>query len=337
MSFLNERHIQVVLDGKTSSRHTLNSGVPQGSVLSPTLFLIFIDDPLRLTNNPIHSFADDSTLHSSFSSPSNISPAILHNYRKQSYDSMNADLSLILDWGKTNLVSFNASKTQSCLFSHKKSSLDDRLQFGVGNFIDNTNTLSMLGVNLSSNMCWQDHLRNVSLNAARRLGFLRRCKKFISVNNLYTIYKAFIRPLLEFNSHLWAGAPSSTLNMVDRIQNRAVRILGENQSEPLHSLEHRRTVSCLSLFYRYINGHCSNEICNIMPSFSTPDPRLRSSSTANRFSVVVDRARTQRFYESFIPRTSRLWNLLPDTIFPESYNLPKFKRNLNYYLLQNPL
>ena len=69
-SFLSDRSISVIVDGSTSTPFPINSGVPQGSVLSPTFFLLFINDLLSSTNNPIHSYVDDSTLHSSMSFPS---------------------------------------------------------------------------------------------------------------------------------------------------------------------------------------------------------------------------------------------------------------------------
>merc|ERR1711980_48728 len=107
-----DRSIAVVVDGHCSSSKSIDSGVPQGSVLSPTLFLLFINDLLSLTHCPIHSYADDSTLHfsTSFSRRPNLQE--LTNTRHDAAERLTSDLSLISDWGRTNLVSFNASKTQ---------------------------------------------------------------------------------------------------------------------------------------------------------------------------------------------------------------------------------
>lgn len=189
---------------------------------------------------------------------------------------------------------------------------------------------------MTDSLLWNDHIRSVALGASKRLGFLRRCSRYLSSQNRILIYKAFIRPLLEFNSHLWAGAPSTSLKLVDRIQKRAIRILNCNPNE-LHSLEHRRSVSCLTLFYRYFHGHCSSEIFSIMPARANLAARLRSSVGANRFVVEVERARTSRFSNSFIPRTSRMWNALPDWVFPHFFNVTGFKRNINNYLISHPL
>ena len=99
------------MDGHCSSK-TINSGVPQGSVLSPTLFLLFINDLLNLTQCAIHSHGDAATLH--FSTLHNRRPSQqeLNDSRQDAIERRTFDLSLVSDWGRANLVLFNASKTQ---------------------------------------------------------------------------------------------------------------------------------------------------------------------------------------------------------------------------------
>ncbi len=106
--FLSDRSISAVVDGHCSSPKPINSGVPQGSVLFPTLFLLFIDDLLSKTIYPIHSYADDSTLHYSISF--NRRPTIqeLNDLRMGAIERLASELTIISDWGKRNLVSFNA-------------------------------------------------------------------------------------------------------------------------------------------------------------------------------------------------------------------------------------
>ena len=84
-SFLKDRSLQVAIDGFLSDTFTINAGVPQGSILSPTLFLLYINDLLVKTKNPIFSFADNSTLASSFSLNAQTSAAAAHLRRRQKY------------------------------------------------------------------------------------------------------------------------------------------------------------------------------------------------------------------------------------------------------------
>jgi len=96
-SFLSGRSIAAVVDGHGSSAKPINSGVPQGSVLSPTLFLLFINDLLNLTTCPIHSYADDSTLHVSTAFPSRPTQQEVTNSRSNALERLTSDLSLISD------------------------------------------------------------------------------------------------------------------------------------------------------------------------------------------------------------------------------------------------
>ena len=97
----------------------------------------------------------------------------------------------------------------------------------------------------------------------------------------------------------------------------------------LQSLSHRRLVADLSIFYRYFHGHCSQEIKNIIPDPMRRVRTTRSSTHSHPFQVTLPNPRTLAHKSSFIPRTSQLWNSLPPTSFPESYNLSSFKSNVN--------
>src|SRR5678815_4228150 len=119
-SFLSSRSISAVVDGATSSSFSVNSGVPQGSVLSPTLSLLFIKDLLTCTSNSIHSYADDSTLHSSthFNSVPSFTSRIA--FRLNLSDSILADLDSISGLRRLKLVKFNSLKTQLLQISLSK-------------------------------------------------------------------------------------------------------------------------------------------------------------------------------------------------------------------------
>ena len=95
------------------------------------------------------------------------------------------------------------------------------------------------------------------------------------------------------------------------------------------SSSHRRLVGDLSIFYRYFNGHCSQEIRNIIPVPLRRVRTTRSSTHSQPFQVSLPNPRTLSHKSSFNPRTCNLWNVLPSCCFPESYNLPSFKSNVN--------
>ena len=98
------------------------------------------------------------------------------------------------------------------------------------------------------------------------------------------------------------------------------------------SLKHRRSVASLSIFYRYFHGYCSSELANCMPP-PLPRPRCtRLSTFSHPYSIQLTNARVNQYLHSFIPFTGRLWNSLPDSVFPPSYNLDSFKRGVSRHL-----
>src|ERR1700755_135923 len=106
-SFLSDRSISALVDGATSSSFSVNCGIPHGSVLSPTLFLLFINDLLNCTSNSVHSYADDLTLYSSTHFKSASSFASRVDSRLQLSDSILANVDGISRWSHSNLVKFN--------------------------------------------------------------------------------------------------------------------------------------------------------------------------------------------------------------------------------------
>ena len=163
-SFLSDRFISVVVDGTTSATFGVSSGVPQGSVLSPILFLLFINDLLDCPSALIHAFADDSTLHSSTTFPSQPSTNSRIQSRTTLSDSLNSDLVSISQWGSDNLVKFNASKTQFMPISLSSTPPDIVLTF-ENNEIKPLPSINILGIQVASNLSWREHITNIAKSA----------------------------------------------------------------------------------------------------------------------------------------------------------------------------
>ena len=134
-------------------------------------------------------------------------------------------------------------------------------------------------------------------------------------------------------THLFAGCGEGALNSLDSIQKQFIKLINNpSLTDSLPALSVQRDVSCLCLFYRYFHGNCSDEISSIMPPLSNPARRTRTSEAMHGFTVDVPFARTQKFYDSFLPRTCRLWNFLHPSTFPLNYNLQLFKSSVFKFL-----
>nr|CAH7745265.1 unnamed protein product [Callosobruchus chinensis] len=194
------------------------------------------------------------------------------------------------------MVEFNASKTQYCTLSNKMCPGEHH-------------SFKLLGVSITENMIWHEHVSSIATAAGKKLGYLFRARKFFSPSSLLTLYKAQIRPSLEYCSHICGAAAPTTLSILDAVQRRAIRLIGD-PALPCHRqpLSHRRAVGDLSLFYRYSNGFCSFELTSIIPPLSKPARCTRGTSSSHSKAVVLHTSRTERYARTFIPRVSRAWN-----------------------------
>ncbi|XP_050710739.1 uncharacterized protein LOC126995293 [Eriocheir sinensis] len=285
-SFLSDRSISAVVDGHCSSPKSINSGVPQGSVLSPTLFLLFIDDLLSKTNCPNHSYADDSTLH--YSTSFNRRPTLqeLNDSRLEAAEHLASDLTIISDWGKKNLVSFNASKIQFLHLSTRHNLPNNYPLFFDNTQLSPSSTLNILGLSLTQNLNWKLHISSLTKSASSRLGVLYCLRQFFFPAQLLSIYRGLVRPRMEYASHVWGGSTHTAL--LDRVEAKALRLISSPpHTDSLLPLKFRRNVASLSIFYRYFHADCSSELANCMPP-PLPRPQCtRLSTHAHPYTAFV--------------------------------------------------
>ena len=304
-SFLSDRSIAIRVDGYLSNPHSINSGIPQGSVISTVLFILFINDLLSSTSSSIFSYADDTYLSSSFSSnPQHLAYSDISSYRDTSVSLLTNHLTNVEKWGSDNLVKLDEEKTTHVVISRKHHQ-DFHPVFTNGHKLDISSSITQLGLSISSNLTWKPHVNSIAKHASQKLGFLSRARSYFSPSQLSTICKFQIRPSLEYCSHVWGGAPKSSLHLLDRVQSKAIHLINNpNLTNSLQPLSHRCLVADLSIFYRYFHGYYSQEIKNIIPDPVRRVRITRSSTYSHPFQVTLPNPRTQSHKSSFIPRTS---------------------------------
>nr|CAI5833500.1 unnamed protein product [Callosobruchus analis] len=310
----------------------INAGVPQGSVLSPTLFLLYINELLEITSNPVYSFADDSTLVSCMEPGKSLPSQQTARLRQHHASQINAGIRKVVEWGLVNKVQFNVQKTQATTLTRKSLVGLPTVEM-EGRPIVESPSVKLLEINISNNMSWHDHVFSIAKTESQKLEVLFRCRKLYIPEQLLLLYKAQIRPSLEYCSHVWSCAPKHSLKLLDSIQSRAVRLIDTpNLTRDLDSLEHRRRVAALSLFYRFYQGTCSTQLSQIIIPKAVRKKNTREALCAHPYQVEVATPRTSFLQHSFFWRTSTLWNELPGNLFPDGYNLQRFKTKVHRHL-----
>ena len=323
-SFLRDRSMRVVIDGQSSDTHSLNAGVPQGSVLGPTLFLLFINDlPDQNLKSLIDIFADDTTIYQS------AGPRYSHS---QLASDLSHDLAKIVEWGDRWLITFNAAKTKLLSFHHHRTDHTfPSIQMNGLDLEEQTSFDRLLGLEFTSDLRWNKYITEVSKAVSKMIGSFYRSRKFLSNESILYLYKSQIRPKMEYCSHVWGGAARSSLNILDRLQHRMKYLVGEELYSTLQPLSHRRNVASLSLFYRYFHGKCSDELKDLVPARVVNHHITRSSvaSADHPYLLRVPGCRRNFHARTFFPHTTTLWNSLPPDCFPAQFNLGLFKSNVN--------
>ena len=181
---MNSRKQNFFVNGVLSSQKKLNAGVPQGSVLGPLLFLIYINNIADNLTGKARLFADDTSLSYSSSDLAEIEIVL------------NDDLEKLKVWANKWLIMFNPLKTEVMLISNIFHDYDLRLTY------DNTRlniveTHKHLGIHLSSNNKWTKHIDSVISSASKQVSYLRKLKYQLNKRTLNRLYCTFLGPLLE--------------------------------------------------------------------------------------------------------------------------------------------
>ena len=157
--------------------------------------------------------------------------------------------------------------------------------------------------------------------------------KFFSPEVALYLYKSTICPCMEYCNHVWVGAPSCYLELLDKLQKWICRTVGPSLVACLEPLAHRQNVAGLSLFYRYFFARCSSELAQVAPLPFSRGRFARYCDRLHDFSVTIPRCYKDVHVNSFFPRTARLWNPLPIECFPLTCDLSGFKARINRHLL----
>ena len=304
-SFLDNRSQSVILNGTGSDAIPVPSGVPQGSVLGPLLFLAYINDLPENVKSKVRLFADDTAIYLSLTSVN------------QSITLQN-DLKSLEIWENKWDMEFNPSKCQVIHVTKRKQVIPSRY-FLHGTLLESVSSAKYLGVDISHNLSWDDHVNRITKKANQTLGFLRRNIKVKSESLKANAYKTLVRPQLEYASEVWAPHTKSLVDQIEAVQRRSARWIKSDYGQTssvtsmlnslnLRQLDLRRIDSRLSLMYKITNNLVAIPIDEYLIPLSRP------SRHSHPLSYRLITATTDYYKYSFFPRTVYHWNNLPPDI-----------------------
>ena len=304
-NYLQGRTLQVVVNGQASESLPVEASVPQGSVLGPVLWNVYVDDLLQQLP-AVSAYADDCTL--SFTYPRQDSG--------RAADEVNHQLRVIQEWGERWQVTFAPEKTQAMVVSRSPTAgpaVEGRIRFG-GVPLLLQEAVKILGVEVDRGLRFDGHIKHIAQKASHRVSALRRTAGFLDRTGRLLLYKAQIRPYLEYAALSWMSCAASHIKKLDCIQRRALRLVdaADPPTQPEHesqldSLEHRRDVAGLVVFHKAMVQKIPH-----LAGLRQP-PRVTTQSTRTVLNsgdaVEVPRSHASQHQRTFVGRVSRMWNI----------------------------
>ena len=333
-SYLTDRYQFIQMEDICSDTIGMEVGVPQGSILGPLLFIIYVNDipnASQLLNAIL--FADDTSLFSS------LTTFMVHNVAN--INQINGELDNIFNWLCANKLSLNVSKTKYMIFTNKNDPVphpSEKLKIN-GKKLDLVQEFNFLGIMLDSKLTWEAHAKKVASKISRTLGVLSKVKNYTPACTMKTLYQTLVVPRLNYGIKAWGFAHAKLF----KIQKKAVRIITNSKynahtdpifkREKLLKIEDLFKISCMTLHYKIERAEL-----NVIPiyfktltirnhdihGYATRQTELRPANT--NFKSTRDCLR------SFLPE---LILTFPDNILSQIFKvkLPTFKRLVKDYLI----
>ena len=282
-SFLNRRSQCVNVNGEKSGWKQVLSGIPQGSVIGPILFVIFINDmPEEVIVNYTKMFADDCKLYGTVGSAQD--------------NSIQSDLNNLVKWSEKWQLPFNASKCKVIHFGHKNANTDYYMNDVC---LQTVRSEKDLGVIVDSDLKFHEHTAAASKKANQVLGIIKKSYVTRDARTMSTLYKALVRPHLEYANVIWGPFFKADMEMVEAVQHRATKLIPELRNFPYE--DRLRNLELPSLTYRRRRGDMI-QLYKIMNSMVRIDPKILFTPLSSN---SVTRGHNQKLFKHHAKKIAR--------------------------------
>ena len=313
--YLSDRTQTTIVNNQQSGPRPVTLGVPQGSILGPILFLIYINDLSNVSNifNTI-LFADDSTFYFSGTDPA----ALL--------TTANLELPKLFQWCKTNRLTINANKTNYMIFSNIKN-IDNLPNLYLNNCeIKRLQQTKFLGVTYDETLTFKTHISNLCLKISRAIALLYQVRSLAPPEILKCLYYAHIFPHLYYCNPIWSTTYPTHLTRLITLQKRVIRIITSSDylahTSPLYKQMHILKIPDIKEMY----------IATCLYNGINDTGRLHNYPTRHRHLICIPNHRLTIYEHSFMYQRCLVWNSIPNVI-KSSPSLRLFKWRFKQHLL----
>ena len=317
VSYLSDRKQFVAVNSAESSLLPITHGVPQGSILGPLLFLLFINDfPNVNSFFKFILFADDSTLSCHFNHSNEL---IMRN-------KLETELQVIYNWLAMNKIKINFDKSNFIFFSYGKEYNLETLKLGSG-MINVTDKTKFLGIVIDRNLKFKSHVSTISTKLAKVNGILFRLNNVLPFDCLKTLYSSLFAPHILYGMEIWFGILLTNDERIFKLQKKAIRAVNllpynhhtNDYFKQMEILKVHDLYKLRALLYTFSNNF-----------FTQAD--VHDHNTRNRNNLVVPQYRRARTQSSIFYQGISLWNNLPSEV-REIQSLNSFKSHVKSTLI----
>ena len=326
-AFLGDRNQTVQVNGEMSKLAGVLSGVPQGSVLGPVLFVIYINDLPEMVKSNVYLFADDTKLSHQVSTA-------------EDAQLLQEDLNALSKWSKDWLLEFNADKCHVITFGRLENIRHTERYKIDGEELEHVFDEKDLGVTMDYELTFAQHISLKAKKANSIMGLIRRSFSFLDKHLFRKLYTTFVRPHLEYAQSVWAPHLMKHINIIEGVQERATRLVDgfQNIEYPerlkmlnLPTMAHRRARGDMIELWKHFNMYDQNTLSESFKPRQRPSRQHGLQLHHNKPNDGVRGIEKNSFYH----RVTDVWNKLPRNVV-HSLTMDDFKRELDDHWKHEP-